>query len=69
MTGWDFTISQSSGRDPPEWGLQASVGEGFGNFRFVFLKSKELVFGRILRAQLCGGDTVSSEISHFAYLL
>lgn len=38
------------------------------NFRSLFLNAKELVFGRILHAQCCGGDTVSSAISHFAYL-
>lgn len=38
------------------------------NFRSLFLNAKELVFGRIPHAQRWGGDTVSSAISHFAYL-
>lgn len=57
-----------------EWLQPKGVGiashhlEGLDNFRSVFLNTKELVFGRIPHAQLCGGDTVRSAISHFAYL-
>lgn len=56
-----IAVTHGSGVCKPVW-------EGFGNFHFVFLKTKELGFGRILHAQLCRGDTVSSFISHFAYL-
>lgn len=42
---------------PLERELQAPVQKGLGNFRCVFVKTKMLIFGRILRAQLCGGDS------------
>lgn len=60
--------TSQNGCDPQQWGLQAFVWEGSGNFRLVFLKTKQLVFGRIPHAQRYGGDPVSSLISQLAYL-